>query len=57
MDDNEKTSNSIKSKFYRYPHFISNNAHKDLATILVNLNRKTVTKFNGDFFTLKFRIH
>lgn len=32
------------------PHFISNNAHKDLATILVNLNRKTVTKFNGDFF-------
>lgn len=32
------------------PHFISNNAHKDLATILVNLNRKAVTKFNGDFF-------
>ena len=32
------------------PHFISNNAHKDLATILVNLNRKAVTKFKGDFF-------
>ena len=32
------------------PHFISNEAHKDLATVLVNLNRETVTNIKGNTF-------
>lgn len=43
---------SIQSNqnFTGNPHFISKEAHNDLAVVLENLNHRTVAKFNGGTF-------